>query len=269
MKKITLLISVLLLTSCSSEESDSISSSDLIYNLESIGLIINYPTGTGNTNKLDISIERLPAEEGFLKLKGAGELSLSVNDQLSLTAPNGNMALGESYQGNGLLGSYTTCCEFNFGNTSNQAEPANMSFEELQANNTWRMEFKRQGTIEDGFNIHFPALLEIENMNELVASANKDFTIKVISKHNSGHLAVMMFSKCLNDDDGVGVELEEGESIITIPLTHKEGCSDSDASMLIVYEAEAKTNTTTDLLNVPINNKARLVQNFNLPLTVN
>ncbi|GAW97927.1 MULTISPECIES: hypothetical protein [Colwellia] len=131
------------------------------------------------------------------------------------------------------------------------------------------MEFKRQGIIEDSFNIHFPALLEIENMNALVASADKDFTLRIISKHNSGHLAVMMFSKCLNDDDGVGIELEEGESIITIPLTHKEGCSDSDASMLIVYEAEAKTNATTDLLNVPINNKARLVQNFNLPLTVN
>ncbi|WP_057179460.1 MULTISPECIES: hypothetical protein [Colwellia] len=70
----------------------------------------------------------------FLKLKGAGELSLSVNDQLSLTAPNGNMALGKNYQENGLFGSYPTCCEFNFNNTSNQPEPAKMSFEELQDN---------------------------------------------------------------------------------------------------------------------------------------
>jgi hypothetical protein len=258
MKKIILFTLFLILSGCSSEESDTISSSDFVYNLDSINLRISNLVN----EKADMVTLNIDHFGSVLDSVNISQLSLSANDQLALIAPNGNIVLGKNYKETNMIGAFMACCEFNLPTKK-------VSLKAMQINNLWRMEFKRQGIVEDGFNIQFPAPLEIENSQALSVSPEQDFTIKINGTHSAGSLAVMIFSSCFDANAGISIELQETDDMITIPLNYTAGCEDPDANMDIHYEAKAKTNTTTDLLNAPIKGQARLMQYISLPLKIN
>lgn len=249
MKFLLILISVFALCGCSSEKSETTSSSDFVYGFETLSIIIN-PDFGDNPN---IHIR------GNIKLLGSGSLSLSDNDQLNLISPAGHLIKGVNTTM--AYSSALECC--------NLAGIDNRTLAETQDNNTWQVVFKRQGIVEDSFFIEFPAPIDIENPKTLSVSPEQNFILNFSGTHSAGALSIKMNSTCFEADTGISQELKASDNRVTIPLHYIAGCEDPDANILIRYSAKAKTNTTTDLLNALITGTPLLEQHIELPLKIN
>lgn len=249
MKNLLILISMFALSGCSSEKSETTSSSDFVYSFETLSYII-YPASGDNPG---IHIR------GNINLYSSESLYLSDNDQLSLISPVEHIIKGE----NETI-SYSTalkCC--NFSGSDNRA------LTDIQANNTWKMEFKRQGIVEDSFTIEFPAPIDIKNPKALNVSPEQDFILNFSGTHSSGSLSVEMNSTCFEANTGLSQELKASDNMVTIPMRYAAGCEDPEAKIQINYYARAKINATTDLLNALITGEPLLEQSIELPLKIN
>jgi hypothetical protein len=250
MENIIVLLIVITLFGCSSEKSETTSSSDFIYNISSLSFTI-YPdiergSFTGLVGEIDLSNKTT-------------DLSLSDNDQLNLIGPTGAVIKGKN--STIAYSSELECC--NFGGRDNR------SLTEIQANNTWRVELKRQGVVEDSFDIQFPIPINIENPQSLSVSPEQDFILKLKGVHSKGDINVTVESSCFDTNTKIYIELKEIEDTVTVPVGYTAGCVDPDAKVLISFNAIGKTNPTTDLLNVPINGTPNLIQHMELPLKIN
>ena len=250
MKHFLILLIVISLSGCSSEKSETTSSSDFVYGFETLSYII-YPAYADDPSTHNII--------GNIMLLGSGRLSLSDNDQLNLISPADHVIKGKNTTI--AYSSDLECC--NFGGIDNR------TLAEIQDNNTWRVEFKRQGIVEDSFDIKFPAPITIEKPQTLSVSQDQSFTFKIISTHSAGGISVMMDSTCSEANTSTYIEVTEDDEVITVPLDYTAGCIDQEAKVSITYYAGAQVNPTTDLLSATITGTPNLIQNIKLPLKIN
>jgi len=250
MKNLLILISMFALSGCSSEKSETTSSSDFVYAPEELSYII-YSAYRDDPSSHGI--------RGDIKLLGYGSLSLSDNDQINLISPAGHVIKGVNTTM--AYSSVLECC--------NLSGIDNRTLAETQDNNTWQVEFKRQGIVEDSFDIKFPAPITIENSPTLSVSQDQDFTFKITSTHSAGALSVKMKSTCSEANTSTYIEVTEDDEIITVPLSYTAGCKDPEAKIFITYYADAQVNATTDLLSATITGVPNLIQHIELPLKIN
>ena len=250
MKYLLILISVFTLSACSSEKSETTSSSDFVYGFETLNYII-YPAYGDDPSTHNII--------GNIMLLGSGRLSLSDNDQLNLISPADHVIKGKNTTM--AYSSNLECC--NLGGIDNR------TLAEIQDNNTWRVEFKRQGIVEDSFDIKFPAPITIEDSPILSVSQDQDFTFKITSTHSAGGISVMMDSTCSEANTSTYIEVTEDDEVITVPLSYTAGCKDPEAKISFTYNAYAQVNPTTDLLSATITGVPNLIQHIELPLKIN
>ena len=268
MKYMMIFITVLVLSSCRSDKTNTESSSSFIYDISTLTIALSHEYLTPAEGYFT-HIDTHSVAQTLLQKESGGDLFLASTDQMSLISPYGTIAHGENYNESTLGGSHLACCSFTINLPEN-----NINFDKVKKlldDNIWKVVFKRHGIIEDSFSIAYPAPVAITKMHKLFVLSDQDFTLTWSDSNSAGSVDGTIYSKCFDNDqvrfDTVSFEADTHN--LSIPLSNTDGCSDHEASINIRFIFEAKANNTTDLLNAPLRGIPFFLQFFDLPLKIN